>query len=281
MELTSRPNEVTDITADQLRQYIDAHSQTEYLIVDVRQPEEFEKGHLPGAKLIPVGTIVERMAELSRHANLIFCCGNGGERSQRAADLAAKNAGFKVFKLRGGLSAWHEDKVSGFANLKAIDLSGGIDKSLLSAMNLEKGAERFYEALYAELKNTVVGPLLNGLAGAEEGHAREIHDILTAMGAAPKEDFDDFYESLPGDLLESGETFDEVIQRAKDDKLGPVALLELALGMEFRAHDLYAALADRQESAKLRRQLQELVDQEKKHGNDLLKGIGMLAEALG
>ena len=63
--------------------------------------------------------------------------------------------------------------------------------------------------------------------------------------------------------------------------LGPVALLELALGMEFRAHDLYAALADRQESAKLRRQLQELVDQEKKHGNDLLKGIGMLAEALG
>jgi rubrerythrin/rhodanese-related sulfurtransferase len=280
MELSPSADTVNEITTDELRSYLDSRSQVEYLVVDVRQPEEFEKSHIPGAKLIPVGELANRLGEIPRTANAIFYCSSGGERSQRASEQAVKNGFSRVFKVSGGLDAWTDATISGRPSLKALDLSGGPETALRAAINLEKGAERFYERLSVAMKNTVVGPLLNNLAAAEEGHARELFDILCELGAPPAEEFDEFYESLPGDVLESGESYDAVIEYALDAaKNGPRTLLELALDMEYRAQDLYGALVEVLPKPELKAQLQELVDQEKAHANELLKGIGMAAEA--
>ena len=281
MELKAIPNAVTDISSEQLRELLESRSSVEYVIVDVRQPEEFKESHIPGAKLIPVGEFAERASELPRSANVVFYCTSGGERSQRAAQVALNDEGFaKVFRLVGGLAAWTDAKIPGLSSIKALDLGDEPTAVLRSAMNLEKGAERFYLALSQQLKGTVAGPLMVSLAGAEEGHAQEIYDMLIDLGAEPEQSFEDLYASLAGDLLESGETYEEVVQRAlKDEELGPVALLELALGMEYRAQDLYSSLLRHQTKPELRAQLQDLVDQEKGHANQLLKGIGMLAEA--
>ena len=48
----------------EVQQFMDEHAPEEYQLLDVRQPKEYEKGHLPGAILIPVKELVGRLDEL-------------------------------------------------------------------------------------------------------------------------------------------------------------------------------------------------------------------------
>jgi adenylyltransferase/sulfurtransferase len=74
-------------------------------IVDVREPDEFAAGHLPGALNVPLGVLPQKLGDLSGSASLVFVC-RSGARSTRAAELA-KQAGLNaVSHLEGGLLAW-------------------------------------------------------------------------------------------------------------------------------------------------------------------------------
>lgn len=55
---------VSTWSAEKIREFLSQRSQEEYNLVDVRQPKEYEQGHLPGAQLIPVGELPNRLAEL-------------------------------------------------------------------------------------------------------------------------------------------------------------------------------------------------------------------------
>jgi len=52
-------------SAEKIREFLNQKSSGEYNLIDVRQPEEYEQGHLPGARLIPVGDLPNRLAELN------------------------------------------------------------------------------------------------------------------------------------------------------------------------------------------------------------------------
>ena len=49
---------------DGVRQFLDRHKHDDYNLVDVRQPKEYEHGHIPGSRLIPVAELPGRLAEL-------------------------------------------------------------------------------------------------------------------------------------------------------------------------------------------------------------------------
>jgi rhodanese-related sulfurtransferase len=55
---------VSTWSAEKIREFLKQKNQEEYNLVDVRQPEEYKQGHLPGAQLIPVGDLPNRLAEL-------------------------------------------------------------------------------------------------------------------------------------------------------------------------------------------------------------------------
>jgi rhodanese-related sulfurtransferase len=55
---------VATLAPEKIRSLLDEKKPGEYNLVDVRQPEEYERGHLPGAKLIPVGELEKRLKEL-------------------------------------------------------------------------------------------------------------------------------------------------------------------------------------------------------------------------
>lgn len=48
----------------QVREFLKENDPDQYNLVDVRQPEEYVKAHLPGARLIPLGDLPKRLAEL-------------------------------------------------------------------------------------------------------------------------------------------------------------------------------------------------------------------------
>jgi molybdopterin/thiamine biosynthesis adenylyltransferase/rhodanese-related sulfurtransferase len=75
------------------------------LLLDVREPHEWEIAHLEGAMLIPQGNLLGRMSELSTADDIVLYC-RSGERSARALNLL-REAGFRRLKnLRGGINAW-------------------------------------------------------------------------------------------------------------------------------------------------------------------------------
>jgi sulfur-carrier protein adenylyltransferase/sulfurtransferase len=55
---------VATMTADEVKKFLKDKDTADYNLVDVRQPKEYERGHIPGAKLIPVGEISDRYREL-------------------------------------------------------------------------------------------------------------------------------------------------------------------------------------------------------------------------
>ena len=74
------------------------------LLVDVREPREYVQGHLPGAQLIPLGTLLDGRATLPRDQPVVTVC-RSGRRSARAAALL-RTQGIDASVLRGGVLAW-------------------------------------------------------------------------------------------------------------------------------------------------------------------------------
>jgi len=62
----------TNVTADELREYMQTRNEQEYVLVDVRQLKEYTAGHIAGATLIPLGELSARMAELPCDRDVVF-----------------------------------------------------------------------------------------------------------------------------------------------------------------------------------------------------------------
>jgi rhodanese-related sulfurtransferase len=77
-------------------------------LLDVREQDEWDAGHAPGAHHLPLGDVGTRYAEvLPTDTPIVAICRVGG-RSQRAA-IALRQAGYDVANLVGGMTAWNED----------------------------------------------------------------------------------------------------------------------------------------------------------------------------
>ncbi len=74
-------------------------------VIDVREPHEYNAGHVPNAKLIPVNSVYARREELPRDKDLIFVCAVG-QRSALAAEMAAAAGLTRLYNLEGGTDAW-------------------------------------------------------------------------------------------------------------------------------------------------------------------------------
>ena len=75
---------IIEMTPEQLRQFIQHRHEKEFALIDVRQPGEYQQGHIPGARLIPLLELIRTMETLPRDKELIFYCRTGG-RSMAAA----------------------------------------------------------------------------------------------------------------------------------------------------------------------------------------------------
>jgi adenylyltransferase/sulfurtransferase len=80
-----------------------------FVLIDVREPHEYQICNIPQAKLIPLGDLPKRVNELNSADEIIAHC-KSGMRSAKAVDFL-KQAGFKkVRNMKGGILAW-SDKV--------------------------------------------------------------------------------------------------------------------------------------------------------------------------
>ena len=81
------------------------HGDSPPFVVDVREPREFQQGHIPTAKLVPLPELLSASQDLPADRSLVFVC-RGGRRSTRAAYALHKRGYEKVRVLKGGMLAW-------------------------------------------------------------------------------------------------------------------------------------------------------------------------------
>src|SRR5690606_5800935 len=78
-------------------------------LIDVREPWEFESGHLENAINIPLGELPLQLAQIPRGANLVFVCSMGG-RSLAACQFALEAGFSSPANLEGGMMAWEQSR---------------------------------------------------------------------------------------------------------------------------------------------------------------------------
>jgi rhodanese-related sulfurtransferase len=267
-----------NIGVDGLRKFLQDHAEKDYELVDVRERDEYQERHLPGARLLPLSELEGRVNELREDKHTILYCGSG-KRSERAALMVAQHRTIpNLYSLAGGVTAWDGETLPDFPNLHVFDVTGSPEQVVLRAMDLEKGAERLYEMLLGFFEESAVSGSMKKLLAAEEAHARLLYGLLKKVSTLPPDPFDALYGSMKGDLLESGETYEQVSKRVRDIPAEKRwALLELALDMEFRAYDLYRNLAAVHPGTELEDVVLKLAAQEKLHYRMVLDALGVLA----
>lgn len=73
-------------------------------LIDVREDDEYDAGHVPGAQHIPLGVVAERLNEVPADGTVYVICAKGG-RSYRAAEFY-RSQGIDAVNVAGGTSAW-------------------------------------------------------------------------------------------------------------------------------------------------------------------------------
>jgi sulfur-carrier protein adenylyltransferase/sulfurtransferase len=257
---------IKPIWPDELKEYINRQQEKDYLLVDVRQAQEYEEEHIPGAELIPLNLIIGGRRRLPRDKALIFYCSHG-MRSRVAAEACADTGEFKkpIYSLAGGLSAWEERVVSDFPKVAIFADALGPEDWGKIAMNLEKGAFLFYDFLIKKCAETAFVKKLEEISAMETAHARLIYNLFPRDERAT-EMFQDVFGALSGDIVEGGQPLAKVcfgLERMPGAFLANA--LDMALHIEYAAYDLYRTLANRSEDPHIQKALLTLSQAEKKH----------------
>ncbi len=74
------------------------------MVLDVREPDEYQEGHIPGSKLIPLGTLGNHLDALPKDQPIIVVCRSGGRSGQATQYLV--QAGYQPFNMVGGMLSW-------------------------------------------------------------------------------------------------------------------------------------------------------------------------------
>lgn len=265
-----------DMTPAQYQSYLSSKNEKDFLLVDVRQPPEYEHTHIPGASLMPLSEFESRLFELPTEKELIFYC-KSGNRSRMAAMLAdeAEITEKPIYHLAGGILAWTGKTVGRFPKVKVFASTGSFEDLLFTAMDMERGAERFYRHMRDQYADYPFAKTFEQLSKVETAHARILYDVYRKTAAEKPEPFDTLYEKLEGEILEGGERLHEMLSRLEAiDSHVCASLMEIALNIEYAAYDLYrTAAADHVESREAADLFLDIAQAEKTHMRMIAKAL--------
>lgn len=253
------------ITADDTKEMISNKTQNELEIIDVRQPAEYERGHITGAKLIPLSTLADNIEKLDVSKTIVTYCQRGVRSSSAAALL--KRMGFEdIFSMKGGIEAWNGNVATGDydAGLFLIEGRKTVDEFVTLAWAMEEGARIFYSRAMDLVADTEAKDLLSMLVKAEENHKAALAKTLSRI--KEKEMTDDIIKDGSLDnIMEGGISVDKAINWLRDQENSLISVLELSMHLEANSLDLYMKMHNELEDDEVKKVFSGLVKEEKAH----------------
>lgn len=96
---------ISNISTDELAIKLDSVDEN-IVFIDVREPNEYEAGHVPGIKNLPLSVLSEDTADFSKSAEVIIIC-RSGNRSMQAAEKLQGYGFSKLVNVQGGMNDWN------------------------------------------------------------------------------------------------------------------------------------------------------------------------------
>lgn len=256
---------VKSMDALQAKDYLAGNPSDAYTLLDVRQPGEYESGHIPGAKLIPLPDLNDRMSEIDTNKPAIVYCAVGGRSRVAAQMLAGKGFG-DVFNLSGGFKAWKSDRAIGQED-QGLELFSGKEspaEALIIAYSMEHGLREYYLTMIPWVQNQNARDLFKKLAAIEIKHQERILDEYGSITGTAV-DRENFLTKKVVPAVEGGLTTEEYVQLYKPDLESVAEIVGLAMAIEAQALDLYRRAADRSEDEDSKKVLLQIADEERAH----------------
>ncbi len=256
---------VRSLSADDTRDYMQKKSLDAFTLLDVRQEAEYASGHIPGAKLIPLPVLTQRLNELDSGREIIVYCASGG-RSRVATQLLTSRGFPAVINLAGGFSAWGGN--AAFLNEeKGIEFFSGDESprhTLAAAFSLEAGLQDFYLSMVAKVADRQVKLLFQKLSQIEAKHQDRVVELYREI-TGEKTTREAFESGPVQKVLEGGMTTEEYANIFMPEWDTLEGVIELAMSIEAQAMDLYSRAADRTRNEKSKMALTKIADEERTH----------------
>jgi SulP family sulfate permease len=131
-----------------LEQFQELASDPETLVFDIREQEEYRRGHVPGAKLLPLRLLLDEAPRLPRDRPLLLVC-RSGRRGSRALHMLADLGFTNVHGLVGGTLAWQAAglPLSHAPEQDAVPDAARRERHVLAMMQVHRRTEELHESL--------------------------------------------------------------------------------------------------------------------------------------
>lgn len=267
---------VTSLDFDACKTFLDGMPADDVTVLDVRQPNEYEEGHIPGARLIPLPQLGDRLKELNPDKPVVVYCAVGG-RSRIASQLLAGKGFREVFNLSGGIRAWNSRTAVGGEDMGLMLFNGHetVSQCLAVAYGLEGGLREFYETMAEQVTHAEAKNLFVRLASIETKHQDRVFDEYSNVCDAPV-NRKRFEADTVTKFAEGGLTAKEFAELYAPDWNSVRDIVSIAMAIEAQALDLYLRASRRSQDEQVRRALRQIAAEETAH----LEQLGKLIEAL-
>jgi sulfur-carrier protein adenylyltransferase/sulfurtransferase len=260
---------VTTITANKALEMIKGKNPEEICLLDVRQPNEYQQGHIPGAVLIPIAQLPEGLGELDSKIPTITYCAFGSR--SRVGTSILQDAGFKeAYNLKGGFKAWKGLSVEGPPETGMVSFAGTkTPEDILSiAWALEESSRRFFKTMAEISQEPEVKEIFNTLTEAEKNHQKNIINFYNKITGNVPDPVVPFYtQYLPKkemeQLIEGQMNLEEVLTWARQHSLNQV--LEYSISLGAKLYDLYFRLKKKSTEPEINRIYSMLAAEGKKN----------------
>jgi len=257
---------VSSITWQEAHELTKEYPTGDITFLDVRQPKEYKSGHLPGAKLIPMGELDSRLGELDKEKPIVIYCAIGG-RSRVAAQMLAGKEFKKIYNLTGGIKAWEKQVAVGPEDigLHLFSEATTAEEALIIGFGLEMGLRDFYLSLAQKVSSEATRSLFHLLADIEIKHQQRLLTLYQDLtGEAILED--DFAQKVAEPALEGGLSTEEYLNLYKTDLESELEVLGLAMAIEAQALDLYSRAAEQHRAqSEFRKVMLDIAEEERSH----------------
>ncbi len=265
---------VKSIDTDQAKAYLADKSVDAVTVLDVRQPKEYEAGHIPGAVLAPLPQLADHLDRLDGSKPILVYCASGG-RSRVAAQLLSGKGFAEIINVAGGFNAWTSEAAF-MGEEKGLALFEGVtsvERALTVAYALEAGLKDFYDSMAEKVESEPARQLFHQLSQIEVKHQDRILEQFETLTGTPasRERFET--ERLP-EVLEGGLTTEEYASLLMPSYDTVTDIIELAMSIEAQALDLYLRASEKAENETGKKALIQIANEEKIH----LERLGQLME---
>jgi rhodanese-related sulfurtransferase/rubrerythrin len=275
MRLACASDEIKTLAPGEVKALLDKDKKGEFLLLDVRQPEEYKAGHIPGAIFIPLGELDTRQEELERSKKIITYCRSG--RRSMAAAIALCGLGFKdVHHLEGGILNWHNETIGGMpeARPELVTEAADVRDILILAIKLEKGSWDFYIAAKKKAASPKAKEKFQMLANAEDGHMQRLWErAITMLGEGAIPPLEKLKQELRVGQMEGGIEISPALARVDEKFSDEMEALEIALEKEYMSYDFYKRASVLVEDPGAKTLLHELALEERNHADILLERV--------